>query len=680
MDATPLPDTKPSAVQLQDYVILSQAPAPADYPFGPVPDEYSTEPFAASFDQRRRALFEFIRNNPAPTNLKAPWHELGRLAAGSAPHTGIFFAALDYIDARRDGADIPLHGILRLLYQYSQHLRLPPELLEKAQASLLSFKYWPDEPGQDSMCTWTESHYILFAGAAYLAGQLYPDQVFGNTGETGKEKVERFQERVLRWMNLRFITGFSEWLSPLQYDEALTALLSLADFAKDPQIHRKACMLLDLLLYEMAVHNFYGVFASTHGSVDETAKKQAAQESSTDTQKLLFGRGIFAGVDNMSAVAFALSPRYRMPQVIYDIANDQARPELLHRQRMGIQIDQAGWWDLQPDNMENGMLLLNLEAYLHPRTANLFVKMLDEYNWWENSYFKQYKERRNWLKTLRLSGTLPLMCRRYQQDVNRSTREEVNIYTYRTPDYQLSSAVDYRKGFGGDQQHIWQATLGPDAVCFTTHPARQHGDLPNYWMGSGCLPRVAQVKNVLIAIYRLEKYPALFSPIELFLTHAWLPRDKFEEMVEQDGWIFARSGDGYLALLSENPYEWQSHPGEDQHREVIVTGKHNTWICELGRKAVDGSFGDFMQRILEAEVLFSGDKVSYQSPSQGHLVFSWKEALQREGQVIPLGDYPRYASPYALGEFPLEKIDIQLGEQALHLNWLDDERTATDTV
>ena len=44
-------------------------------------------------------------------------------------------------------------------------------------------------------------------------------------------------------------------------------------------------------------------------------------------------------------------------------------------------------------------------------------------------------------------------------DLCRNTREQVNITTYRTPDYMLSCAQDYRPGYGGDQQHIWQATL-----------------------------------------------------------------------------------------------------------------------------------------------------------------------------------------------------------------------------
>jgi hypothetical protein len=660
-----------------EYVIDSQDPAPPDYPFGPTPDEFSTEPFTDDFENRRRAFFEHILKNPAPTNPKAPWHELARLAAGATPHHGILSAALDYIDARYDCADYSLHAFLRILYQYKNHLRLDEELVERARKTIVSFKYWPDEPGQDSMCTWTENHYILFASAGYLAGQLFPDVTFTNAARCGDEMMAIFRPRILRWLDLRFLTGFSEWLSHVYYDEDLTALLSLVDFCKDEEIQRRSTMLIDLILFEMAVNNFAGVFGSSHGRSYEPMKKWAAQESTTDTQKLLFGRGIFACNDNMSAASFALSLRYRMPAVIYAVANDTRRAELLQRQRIGICIDQADWWGLKPDNFENGMQLLTLEAYLHPRTARLFVKMLNHYRWWENPRFKPFQERRRLLQFLSATRLLPAVSRYYRYDVCRNTREQANLYTYRTPDYMLSSAQDYRKGYGGDQQHIWQATMGPGAVCFTTHPARHIGPPPNYWTGSGSLPRVAQVKNVLIAVYHITRFPALYSPNELEFTHAWLPRDQFEEVVERDGWIFARLGNGFLALLSQNPYQWHDLPGEDQGREILVNGKNNIWICELGRKEVDGEFSAFISKILAAEVMYNGLNVSYQSPSQGHLQFGWKEPLRQDGRLISQAEYPRYASPYVQADFQSEMITIQLDGKKLELDWTIGRRIAS---
>ena len=45
--------------------------------------------------------------------------------------------------------------------------------------------------------------------------------------------------------------------------------------------------------------------------------------------------------------------------------------------------------------------------------------------------------------------------------------------TYKTPDYMLCSAQDWLPGELGYQQHIWQATLGPDAVVFS-YPSAGH--------------------------------------------------------------------------------------------------------------------------------------------------------------------------------------------------------------
>ncbi len=243
----------------------------------------------------------------------------------------------------------------------------------------------------------------------------------------------------------------------------------------------------------------------------------------------------------------------------------------------------------------------------------------------------------------------------------------------------LSTAQDYRKGYGGDQQHIWQATLGADAVCFTTHPAKIEGVTPNYWAGNGMLPRAAQYKNVAIVVYNIEKIPALYVPIKHFFTHAWLPKDKFDEVVEKNGWIFARKGNGYLALRSQNPYVWGTYRTETgdprglqslaSDTEVIAQGAQNIWICQMGRKAEDGAFADFVKNVSAAEVTFSGMNVRYQSPAIGAIKFGWHQALSVDNVEVPLNDFGRYDNPYSQTDFNADKITITAAEHALTLNW-----------
>jgi hypothetical protein len=244
----------------------------------------------------------------------------------------------------------------------------------------------------------------------------------------------------------------------------------------------------------------------------------------------------------------------------------------------------------------------------------------------------------------------------------------------------LSTAQDYRPGFGGDQQHIWQATFGPDAVCFTTHPGPKTGGTPNHWTGTGCLPRAAQVANVAIVIYNIDTRPGLYLTSRALMTHAWLPRDQFDELVERDGWIFARKGEGYLALRSQHPYEWQTELGEDQDREVVVPGRQNIWICELGRWVTEGGFSQFIAAICQARLEFGRLSVSYHSPSQGELVFGWRGPLWQNGERVPLASYPRYDNPYGRASFPSDDIILRQGDHWLHLHWRSAERRVSGSI
>ncbi len=623
-------------------------------------DTFRTTPDDRTLDQRRAAYTAHILDNPAPDNLKAIWGELVRLAGGGSPNSDVIPAALAHIDARHDCADFILHGVLRLLIQFRESPALPVGLLKAAEKTVLSFKYFPDEPGVDSMCTWTENHFILFSAAAYLAGQRYPEALFTNSGETGREKMARSRPRILRWMELRFRTGFSEWLSNVYYDEDLTALLSLYDFAEDEEIRRKAETLIHLIALDMALNSFQGVFGSTHGRSYAPMKQHACQEDTTDTLRLLFGMGTFALDGNMSAAALTLS-RYQLPPAIRAVARDQGRI-YENRQRMGIRLDALARWGLKPDNFEDGMHLLTLEAYLHPRTVENTLRMFDRCGWWENAFFAPFKRYRGLLRALRRLGLLPLLVRLLKRDLTRNTREEVNIFTYRTPATMLSTAQDYRKGFGGDQQHIWQATLGPEAVCFTTHPANRQEGTPNAWTGSGLLPRAAQYRNLVIAIYRLRRIPALYVPVDRFATHAWLPRDQFDAVVEKGGWLFARKGVGYLALRSMQPTTWQ-----DDGRELLAVGRRHIWLCQLGWAGEDGDFEQFMDAISRAEVRFHGLQVTYQSPRYGQVRFGWRGPLRVNGKPIPLKDYPRYQNPYVQASFDPPRITLRAGGHILRL-------------
>jgi hypothetical protein len=344
---------------------------------------------------------------------------------------------------------------------------------------------------------------------------------------------------------------------------------------------------------------------------------------------------------------------------------------------MGIRVEQAHRWGLGFQSLEDGMVLLSLEAYTHPRTIGLVMNMFDAFRWWENFFFVEFKRWRRAIHFLRSTHLLPVFARVFERELTRNLREEVNAYTYRTPDYMLSSAQDWRPGYGGDQQHIWQATLAPDAICFTTHPGPRTARSPGHWTGTATLPRVAQVENVAIVIYRIPRRPWFYYPNRNLYTHAWLPQDQFDDVVERAGWIFARRDDGYLALRSQRPYRWQEEPGEDRDREIIAPGRTNIWICELGRAAVDQSFEAFMARIIGAELRYGRGRVTYESPSQGRLEFGWTGPLLQHGEFVSLERYPRYESPHAWAPFPSREVEVEHEDHWLRLDWDGPRREAS---
>ena len=632
------------------------------------------------YDRRVDAFFDAtIESDPRNT-----YSEIMRVARGVAPDESKIQFDLDRLVRREDTSDFKLPGLLWMLYEYSDSELLSDEILRNAKDTLLQHKFWPDErlnepgPVTDSMVYVTENHFILYASSAYLVGQLYPDEVFAASDETGTEKMETFRPRVMRWLELRYKSGFSEWLSNVYYDEDIPGLVALVELAEDEEIRQLAAMVLDVIFADMALNQYRGAFGSTHGRTYED-KMGGSRDNTGSTFKLLFDLNEF-GPGNMSSSSLALSTTYQLPRVIYDMAHDVERDGSENRQRMGIKLEEAESWGLDTMRFEDGMTFMTLEAYTHPLTIGLWVDMLNAYGWWEHDDYKLFEPFRDVLENDEIRTAFAVAA---EKDITRNMRPEVNIYTYRTRSYMLSTAQDWRKGFGGDQQSIWQATLGMEAVAFTTHPANEDwdGDTPRYWTGYGTMPRAIQVKNVVISLYDVDTEAMLYVPNQPLYTHAFLDKGQFDEAYKEGGWFFARYGDGYLALWASDPdADWEVNDDPDHadlgDHEIIADGEKTIWVCELGSATDYADFDAFKAAILGASLIADAEAltVDYESPSQGRLVLGWDGPLLQDGDTLDVGDYPRYENPYSSSAFPGDVISFELGRQSLRLDFANRTR------
>jgi len=545
---------------------------------------YSEAPYG-TYDQRRREALEDAAARDG-TFAQIARMELGQWSRVDA---GAIGQAIDGINQRADCSDFAMIGLLGMLHRYLDDPSFPHDLKQPLEECVLNFKYWMDEPGSDAMCYWSENHQILFHTCAILAGQLYPDRIFSNTGQPGRWQREKGERMALSWLGKRAGGGYREWDSNCYFEHDVLALAHLADLAESQPVHEFAAIVLDKLFFTLAVNSFHGVVGSTHGRTYTPMIKGGRLETTAGIGRLLWGMGVF-NHHILGTVSLACAENYVLPPIIAQIAADQ--PEALwSRERHAGVLEQ--WCDLQ-------------------------------------------------------SGAW-----------------EINKVTYKTPDFMLCSAQDYHPGEAGYQQHIWQATLGPDAVVFVTHPPcvnQENSHRPNFWHGNAILPRVAQWQDTLIAVHKLPEDDWMG------FTHAYFPVGAFDEYVLRDGWAFARKGQGYLALTAAQGLALVTH-GDSAYCELRSDGEHNVWLCQMGRAACDGSFEEFQRKLLALDVRFENLSVGCTTLRGETLAFGWQGPLLLNGKPEPIGDFKHYDSPYCRAELNESQIEIRFGDEAMRLDF-----------
>ena len=624
-------------------------------PARPKPDDppFAAQPFAPTFEARRATYLQWAAGKPTSAELGGIFTDILKLAYDPAATLSepALKDALDFVNGRNDTADFTVAGLVRLLYLYGD--RLTASQRGGIESALVNFKYWLDEPSPTPMELWTENHQILAHSAEYLAGQRFPDTTFSNDGKTGREHMALARGRILRWIDWRSRTGMAEWDAVIYYRMDIAALLNLADFAQDEEVARRAAMMVDLLLMDMAADSFHGQYVSSHGRATADSIKSAAGQSIGTLQALAWGLGRFGSTSEMATVALATSTRYRVPPVIEAVAQDvPAEVTNFERHSIPVTDEAAARYGLRFDAIEDVPIWWGMEAFTHPKTVGLTVRTADTWGLW---HYADFRDLEAIGKPMAKLGLLSAATRLFDPDANGTLMSEVNKITFRTPDYALASSQDYRKGEKGYQQSIWRAALSPYAVVFVTNPDSQREDdrhRPSYWSSDGRLPRTGQVRNILVALYDLPDHAGLppFEARHFLFTHAYFPRWAFDEVVEQPvagggGWIFGRKGDGYIALYSAQPYLWQTE-GPDAGQEVIALGGRAVWLIQMGRRAVDGSFEQFVKSVTSASLTVHGLAVEYRAPGLGQVTFDWSGPLRLDGKEIALRDYPRFNNPY----------------------------------
>lgn len=633
----------------------------------PRPDSpFHFTPFAPTYEERKELALRH-------TAEKSPGSLHGEVARAMLGEPGsLNDSEVEYIEKRlgerEDCADFTAIRAVIALYVNQIHPFLTDEQRERIKKTLLDFKFWVDEPGQNRMIFWTENHQMVFHSSEYLTGQMFKEDVFTNNGENGAWHMEHARKKILTWLERRMRWGFSEWDSNVYYDEDMVGLIAVAEFSEDEDLSLAASIVTDLMLFDMVSDMFKGVYGTSHGRAYDQDIMSGRDYAVKGILSIVTGLGPADGVGHMSALSLAVTRKYSPPDIIIRIGQEDP-DDYANYERHGIPLEKIKEYGISRSDVNDAPVLWGMGAHTQPMVIDLFLKAADQFQLWTHPFIEDAADAAS---ALPRDGSVGKMRKSWVLESDRTLLGEVNKLSYRTRDYMISAAQSYRPGEMGNQHHIWQATLSPDAIVFTTNPASlkvHDGHTPSYWAGQNRLPRVGLYKNVAVIMYKIIMKQAMGERDIFQFTHAFFPRWAFNEVREEKGWIFGKAGTGYVALYSAQPYEWKDSDYDFSH-DVIADGKRNIWICQMGSSA-DGSFDEFINGILAAklEVDAEGLQATFDSPGNGEVKFSWEGDLTVGGNVIPLDGYKRVQNPNAISEFDSGVYEITQGGEKLTLDF-----------
>ncbi|MEM9658033.1 MAG: hypothetical protein AAF961_06705, partial [Planctomycetota bacterium] len=594
-----------------------------------------------------------------------------------ALHRGesVDFSAMEdtyqFIDERHDTADFRLQSLTRILYDHAE--KMPPEDLERLKQVFLNFKYWMDQPGRDGMCFWSENHQILFAAAEYLAGQYWPHETFVNDGKTGAEHRDLARERILTWLEQRWLYGFTEWYSNVYYVEDIAPLANLIDFADDAEITAKATIVMDLLLHDLATQSHRGVFITTSGRMYEGGKKSNRGNSMRSVTEHIWGPGAFGytpaprlGMD----LNFRLCRNYKTPQAICAIGLDEG-PSII-KASCGLDVSELRGEGLLGQANRQIMMQWAMEAFSNPEVIENSMTYIERNDMFSNRFLAGFKMVD--IDLLKNYGLLPVVSRQLRPVSNGTAIQRANTYAYRTPDFLIATAQAYHPGECGDQHHIWSATLSEEVSLFTTHPAEPvtvdgvTNNSPGYWVGNGRLPHSVQHKNVVLSLYQLPQTPTFLEPSVADFTHAYFPQRRLEDVIVEGRYAFARHRGALVALIGRRPLAYAEGSDDD----LIQRGRESYWIFEAASLEEAGDYASFRRRIRGNPIHYDEGTLHYES-ARAALCVRFGGDFTVDGEVVDT-EYPRFDSPYVSSPRKPSRLQISHDGHSLELDFHDCQR------
>lgn len=244
-------------------------------------------PAPATLAERVDETLQAVEKDGEADSVRA----IARLALGDdGPETRrMIDAALPRIDDCWDCADFALVPLLWCRMRFGD--LLGTDLCARIDRTVLGYRYWMDEPGDDVQWYFSENHALLFHTAAHLGGHLLPDATFVRSGRTGAEQSALDAERLRAWLDHFEAWEMAEFNSAPYFPIDLKGLTALFALSPDAGIRDRAGRGIARLAEIVANSAHQGVLTGAQGrSYEHTLRASRSLELSA-IGRLLWGTG-----------------------------------------------------------------------------------------------------------------------------------------------------------------------------------------------------------------------------------------------------------------------------------------------------------------------------------------------------------------------------------------------------
>ena len=216
-----------------------------------------------------------------------------RLASGrgGAVTDAMLARVLPAIEDCHDCADFILVPLLWCRQAYGASIA--PDVTDRIDRTILGFRYWMDEPGNDVQWYFSENHALLFHTAAYIAGALLPDAKFERSGRFGKEQSRVGLERVRAWLDHFEKWEMAEFNSATYFPIDLKGLTALYGLSPDEDVRERAGKAIARLIEIVARSAHHGILTGAQGRSYEHTLRASSSLELSGIARMLWGKGNF---------------------------------------------------------------------------------------------------------------------------------------------------------------------------------------------------------------------------------------------------------------------------------------------------------------------------------------------------------------------------------------------------